>query len=78
MRSPGKLLTLMLLFVVVSSVCHGATITGTVKGSGTDLLFKGAFVQAQNTKTKMTFMGVVRFPTGTSRWKMCRLERTSL
>jgi virginiamycin B lyase len=57
MRSQGKLLTLMILFIFVSSASYGATITGTVKGPD-GAPFQGAFVQAQNTKTKMTFMAL--------------------
>jgi len=41
------------LIVFVVSISHGATITGTVKGPD-GAPFQGAFVEAQNTKTRMT------------------------
>jgi virginiamycin B lyase len=53
MRSQIRLLALMSAIVLFGSVCSGATITGTVKGVD-DAPFQGAFVQAQNTKTKIT------------------------
>jgi len=52
MGLPGKILTLFGSFVLLSSYCHGAAITGTVK-SPDGSPFMGAFVQTQNTKTKM-------------------------
>src|ERR1700693_5796697 len=53
MRSQCRLLPLISLIVFLGSVCQGATITGTVKGPDS-APFQGAFVEAQNTKTKMT------------------------
>jgi virginiamycin B lyase len=53
MRSQCRLLPLIGLIVFLGSVCQGATITGTVKGPDS-APFQGAFVEAQNTKTKMT------------------------
>src|SRR6202167_780900 len=53
MRSQSKFLALIVLIVFLGSVCYGATITGTVKGVD-GAPFQGAFVQAQNTKTKIT------------------------
>src|SRR5229473_5622244 len=54
MRSQTKLLALISATLLLGSVCYGATLAGTVKGpDGTP--FEGAFVQAQNTKTRMTF-----------------------
>ncbi len=41
-------------FVFVPSLSHAATITGTVQGPDGGALLKGAFVEAQNTKTKIT------------------------
>jgi virginiamycin B lyase len=55
MRPQLKLLPLISLLAFLGSVCHGATITGTVK-SPDGGPFQGAFVEAQNTKTKMTVM----------------------
>jgi virginiamycin B lyase len=53
MRPQLRLLALMSAVVLLASVCHSATITGTVKGVD-GAPFQGAFVQAQNTKTKIT------------------------
>jgi virginiamycin B lyase len=53
MRPQLRLLTLMSLIVFLGLVCQGATITGTVKNPDGGP-FLGAFVEAQNTKTKMT------------------------
>ena len=56
MRSYHKLLPgLLILFVFLGSVCHGATITGTVRGPD-GAPFAGAFIQAQNTKSGITVM----------------------
>ena len=53
MQRIPEILALVSAIIVLSTFAHGATITGTVKGpDGTP--FKGAFVQAQNTKTKIT------------------------
>src|ERR1700690_993813 len=41
------------LIVFCSSVCQGATVTGTVKGPD-GAPFQGAFVEARNIKMKMT------------------------
>ena len=51
-RTP-RILTLMSAMIFLAAFTHGATITGTVKGPD-GAPFKGAFVQAQNTKTKIT------------------------
>ena len=52
-----KLLAAIFSFVLLGSACYSATITGTVKGpDGT--AFQGAFVQAQNAQTHMTFMAL--------------------
>jgi len=53
MRSQIRLLALISLVVMLGSVCYSATVTGTVKGVDGGP-FRGAFVQAQNTKTKIT------------------------
>src|SRR3977135_4742947 len=53
MRSQLRLLALMSAIVLFGSVCHSATITGTVKGVD-GAPSQGAFVEAQNTKTKIT------------------------
>ena len=56
MRSYHKLLPgLLILIVFLGSVCHGATITGTVRGPD-GAPFAGAFIQAQNTKSGITVM----------------------
>ena len=57
MRLPGRISGLVLLVVFLASLAFGGTITGVVKGpDGAPLL--GAFVQAQNSKTRITFMGL--------------------
>ena len=53
MRSKGKLLTLVIAVVLLRSVCYSATVTGTVKAPD-GAPFMGAFVEARNTKAKMT------------------------
>ncbi len=53
MQSHSRLLSLISLLVFCGSVCYGATITGTVKGTE-GAPFQGAFVEAQNTKTRIT------------------------
>jgi virginiamycin B lyase len=53
MRQQLRLIALVIAIVLLSSVCHGATVTGSVKGVD-GAPFQGAFVQAQNTKTKIT------------------------
>jgi virginiamycin B lyase len=53
MRSSGKILALMSLIVFFGLDCYAATITGTVKGVD-GAPFQGAFVEAQNSKTKIT------------------------
>jgi virginiamycin B lyase len=53
MRLQLNLLTRISLMVFLGSVCHGATITGTVKGPD-GAHFKGAFVQVRNTNTKIS------------------------
>ena len=57
MRYPAKVLALISLVFLVGSISYGATIGGTVKGSD-GAPYQGAFVQAQNTKTHMTIMGL--------------------
>ena len=55
MRS-GKFRTILGLagaILFFTSIAHGATVTGTVKGPG-GAPFKGAFVEAQNKKTRIT------------------------
>ena len=53
MRSQAILLLLASLMVSAGAACYGATITGTVKGEE-GMPFEGAFVEAQNTKTRIT------------------------
>jgi len=54
MRILRKFLPLICLSIFFSLACSAATITGTVKGPD-GAPFEGAFVQALNTKTRMTF-----------------------
>jgi virginiamycin B lyase len=53
MRQQFKFLALISAVVLLGSACYGATISGTVKGVD-GAPFQGAFVQAQNSKTKIT------------------------
>ncbi|MGD0963278.1 MAG: carboxypeptidase regulatory-like domain-containing protein [Candidatus Acidiferrales bacterium] len=53
MRLQPMFPALLSLTVLFCSVCSGATITGTVKGAE-GAPFQGAFVEAQNTKTRIT------------------------
>jgi len=48
-----RILGLLSAVVFFTSFAYGATITGSVKGPD-GAPFKGAFVQAQNTKTRIT------------------------
>jgi virginiamycin B lyase len=50
---PSKFLAVTAMALVLVGVCHGATIGGTVKGAD-GAPFQGAFVEAQNSKTKIT------------------------
>src|SRR6266850_1924979 len=54
MRLLRNLLTIIILVIFFGSACYAATITGTVKGPD-GAPFEGAFVQAQNKKTRMAF-----------------------
>ena len=49
----GSLVSVIAALTVIASACYGATITGTVKGPDGSPA-KSVFVQAQNTKTKIT------------------------
>ena len=53
MRPQSKILALISLIVFLGSASYGATITGTVNGVD-GAPFQGAFVEAQNAKTKIT------------------------
>lgn len=53
MQRISKILALICAMVFLATFARGATITGSVKGPD-GAPFKGAFVQAQNTKTKIT------------------------
>src|SRR6266700_1743975 len=53
MQRMQKILGLLSAFVFFTSFAYGATIAGSVKGPD-GAPFKGAFVQAQNTKTRIT------------------------
>jgi virginiamycin B lyase len=54
MRPLTRILALLGFGFYLAAACHGATVSGTVKGPG-GAPVQGAFVQAQNTKTKMSF-----------------------
>ena len=54
MRSQSKFVAILGLALYLAASCYGATVSGTVKGpDGAPV--EGAFVQAQNTKTKISF-----------------------
>jgi virginiamycin B lyase len=53
LRPQSKVLALIGLIVILGSASYGATITGTVNGAD-GAPFQGAFVEAQNAKTKIT------------------------
>ncbi len=53
MRTASKCLSVLTLALIPGSFAHGATVTGTVKAPD-GAPFRGAFVQAQNTITKIT------------------------
>lgn len=53
MRAYHKIPALLTLIALLGSCCYGATITGTVNGAD-GAPFQGAFVEAQNTKSKIT------------------------
>jgi hypothetical protein len=53
LRSHKKILVLGGLVAFLGSACYGATIAGTVNGAD-GAPFQGAFVEAQNAKTKIT------------------------
>jgi virginiamycin B lyase len=55
MRSQIKFLALAGLALYFAASCHGATVSGTVKGPD-GAAVEGAFIQAQNAKTKMSFL----------------------
>jgi virginiamycin B lyase len=55
MRRQYRVSAFIALIGFFSSVCYGATINGTVKGPD-GAPFMGSFVEAQNAKTKMTFI----------------------
>src|SRR5512135_2993208 len=53
MRSQSKIMALAGLALFIAASCYGATVSGTLKGpDGAPV--EGAFVQAQNTKTKIS------------------------
>ena len=55
MRLQTRLLSLATLMYFLGSACSAATITGTVKGSD-GAPFQGAFVEAQDAKTRITMI----------------------
>ena len=55
MRSSSRVLSFVSLILFSGSACFAATITGTVKGPDS-APFQGAFVEAHNAKTRMTFI----------------------
>jgi virginiamycin B lyase len=57
MRSKSRFLALIGMVVSLGASCYAATLSGTVKDPDGGP-FQGAFVQAQNTNTKITFMAL--------------------
>ncbi len=55
MRLQTRRLPLLSLMIFFIPACYGGTITGTVKGTE-GVPFQGAFVEAQNTKSRITVM----------------------
>ena len=53
MHGMQKYSAVLVAAICLAALAHGATISGTVKGPD-GVPFKGAFVSAQNTKTKIT------------------------
>src|SRR5882757_421692 len=53
MRVQTKVFALLSVIIFLSAACDGATITGTVNGAD-GAPFQGAFVEAQNAKTRIT------------------------
>lgn len=53
MRSQSRFVAIVGLALYLASSCYGATVSGTVKGQD-GAPIEGAFVQAQNTKTKIS------------------------
>ena len=53
LRAPNKTLAIAGWIAVLCSPCNAATITGSVRGVD-GAPFQGAFVEAQNTKTRIT------------------------
>ena len=53
MRTHSRFLPFVSLLLLCNAACYGATISGTVKGTD-GAPFPGAFVEAQNTKTRIT------------------------
>src|SRR5258706_15723338 len=53
MRVQTKVFALLGVIIFLSAACYGATISGTVNGAD-GAPFQGAFVEAQNAKTKIT------------------------
>jgi virginiamycin B lyase len=51
--SQNRILLFFGVFFLLGSACHGASVAGTVKGPDS-APFQGAFVEAQNAKTKIT------------------------
>src|SRR5271169_3942642 len=54
MRPQSRFLVFLSFAVFFAASCYGATVSGTVKGPD-GAAVEGAFIQAQNTKTKMSF-----------------------
>ncbi len=53
MKSHSRFLGFLGLAILFGSICSAATVTGTVKGTD-GAPFQGAFVEAQNTKSRIT------------------------
>jgi virginiamycin B lyase len=59
MRSPAKFLLSAGLLFLLGSLCRGASVTGTVKGTE-GAPFEGAFVEAENTQTRVAVIVLSR------------------
>ncbi len=72
MRFQSKLVSILGLALYAASSCYGATVSGTVKGQD-GAPIEGAFVQAQNTKTKISMYVLTDHQVPLPRGKNCPL-----
>jgi len=57
MKLHGKIFSAIFAVALLSAACYSATVTGTVKAPDGSA-FQGAFVEAQNTQTRMTYIAL--------------------